>query len=516
MPVEETCKKPFINSDFASFDKVADGRLYLSEVDYEQLDCIVDHLIYTKDQEVRDEFLSMIQNDLWEAIREELLLRKKDDSLPKDVQERIKYLLGTDYSKHKFIYSVGPEYEYDIFTLSASQGEDDYRFSVQEHMMVLHGKIDGRFDINEWKLAPFVYLAGYQFWTFQDEQIMSSTESMKDDYRGVWGGAAFNAFKRDESIKMSANFMGGYYHNPPPGLLKKYLDVVGDVNFQGIGKTPLSAKASLHYNQYDITPISEDLFDPEFEKLTVDSEISYMFKKAGLLLEYSHEYEDVIREMIAHETNMDSGSLLAHIAIKNGFIRFGAGGGYWNEKGKLIGGEPHHSSGAEVHGDVQLQWSPVAPLSLVLSSSVYGNHSEGTFVGWFPSAVGRLDANLALGDLFLNVGGGVEGFYRDLNLYQKMIQYSVHTNISYAPVDYFNASLGFEYTNVNQKGYDKYNESIYTGSSAINYRVLKEKPDLWIKFDADIEKIDHKTPSNQMDTLAASIGTTLFLKYQGM
>lgn len=516
MQPEGSCNKPFIINDFASFDKVADGRLYLSEVDYEQLDCIVDHLIHTKDQEVRDEFLSMVQNDLWEAIREELIARKKDGDLPEDIQERVKYLLGTDYSKHKLIYSVGPEYEYDTFSLSASQGGDDYRFFVQEHLLALHGKIDGRFDVNDWKLAPFIYVAGNQFWTFQDEGFASSSESISDNYRGFWGGAAFNALKRDESISLSAQVMGSYFHKPPPGLLKTYLEAGGDVNFQGIGKTALSANASVYYNQFDLAPISEELLDPEYEVLAVDSEISYMFKKAGLLLKYTHEYEDAVREMISQETNSDSGSLLAHIAIKNGFIRIGAGGGYWNEKGKLIDGESHRSNGAEVHGDAKLQWSPVAPLSLVLSSSVYGNRSEGTFVGWFPSAVGKLDANLALGDLLLNVGGEVEGFHRDLNLYQKMIKYSVHTNIGYAPEDYFNASLGFEYTKIDQDGHDKYDESIYAGSSAINYRLVKEKPDLWIKFSGDVEKIEHKTPENQMDTLRTSLSTTLFLKYQGM
>jgi hypothetical protein len=97
-----------------------------------------------------------------------------------------------------------------------------------------------------------------------------------------------------------------------------------------------------------------------------------------------------------------------------------------------------------------------------------------------------------------------------------MIQYSVHTNISFAPEDYFNASVGFEYAKVDQDGYDKYDESIYKGSSAINYRLLKEKPDLWIKFNGDFEKVDHKTPTNQMDTLRTTLSATLFLKYQGM
>ena len=511
----ENCKIPFIIGDFTSFDKVADGRLYLSEVDDDQLTCIVDHLIYTKDQEVHDEFRLMVQNDLWEAIRKRLAAVKKDDDLPKDVKERIAHLLSTDYSNKKFTYLGGAEYQYGAFTLSTSQTGQHYLYELQQHGITVFSKVDGNFDIGTWKLAPSLLISGDQYWTFEDEELsgVDISEGGSSDYRGLWGRVSFGALRRDEAIRLSAYLFGALFQAPPPGFFKTFLDIGGEFYLQEIGKTPLSANSSVTYKKYDYVPVGQDLMDPELESLTIDSEVSYMFEKAGLLLSYSHEYIDSVEPMLARETSSDSGSLLAHIAFNGGFIRLGAGGGYWNEHSKLIDGEPNHSNGAEAHGDVMITWSPVAQLDLILSSSIYANNSKGTFVGWFPSAEGALDVNLALGNALFNLGGKVEGSYRDLNLHQEMIEYSLHTNASYSPADDFNASVGLEYSGLDQDGYEKYKESSWSGSSSINYRIMREKPDLWLKFNAKIEKTEHKESMNRMDMLMASFVTTLYLKY---
>jgi hypothetical protein len=517
MKTEGGCKKPFVSADLASFDKVADGRLYLSEIDDDQLTCIVDHLIYTKDQELRDEFLEMVKNDLWEAIRARLIALKASDDLPADVSERIDHLLSIDYSDSKFIYSAEAKYSFGALNLAGSQEELEHSYSLLQHGMIANGNLDGRFNVNDWKLTTLGQVSAANYWTSEDSAYSNGLPSdhSSDSYWGIKGGLLFGALRRDETVNMSAYFSGSYFHKPPPGTLKDTISTGGSIFLDEIGGSPFSANANVDFLKYDNVGISPDLLDPEEETLTIDAEASYMFERAGLLLAYSHEYIDSVELMRAAETNSDSGSLLAHVAFKNGFVRLGAGGGYWREKGKLIDGESDNSSGAEIHGDVSVNWSPVAPLILVLSSSVYANHSEGTFVGWFPSAVGRLDANLKLGDVFLNVGGEVEGFHRDLNLYQKMIEYSVHAGMTFTPEDYFNVGVNFEYSSAHRSGYEKYDETNVIGSSSINYRIIK-KPDLWIKFKGEVDKTETKLSAGSMDTFIAQINTSLYLKYQGM
>jgi|GEM_PF-6370369 len=510
----KSCQRPFISEDFATFDKIADGRLYLSELDGGQLDCIIEHLIRTKDAGVREDLRSRVQNDLREAIRERLLELENSPHLPDDLSDRISHLLSTDYSDDNLVYSAAVQYKYGAIDVDSAYGDTGESYDLRQHGLTGYGSLDGKFDIGRWQLAPQVLALYEHFWTEESTRYSDggAVEASRNSYWGFNGAVSGSALRRDESIKLSAYFDGTRFQDPPPGSTLTQLSSGGGLHLKEIGGSPFSLNAYVDWYMKDSTPISENLLDPRHDSLLVQGEASYMFESAGILVDYSHSDEDSISPMNSEDTTADSGSLLAHVALGKGYLRIGAGGGYWTEDSELIDGEANTSSGGEAHAGIRGSWSPIDALSIRMSLWGYANQSDGTFVGWFPSGVASTTLELSLGDVTVGVSGSVEAQRRDLNLYQTRLDYTGEAQIAYAPTDYFNVSASGSYSATDVEGHDEYEQKDIDGSGSVNFRLISD-PDLWLTFEGMVKGSEYLAADYSMDSLDAGVVTYLMFRY---
>jgi hypothetical protein len=477
---EKSCRVPFTAEHFKLYDKVADDRLYRSEISDEQLDCLVEHLIHTKDNSLRTEFRSLLQNDLWEAIKKRLKARRRNNELPEEIKNRIDNLLENEYSDDELIYTPSVKYSYEVLKISNRADGYSDRNTIEYHLLSASGVMDGNLNYGAWKLEPTVGL-NVDYFNSQS----SFTSSAENDARTLssnnWGlGSKLGGslLRRDEKFKLNLSSGYKYFHEPLPEQKEFEANAGGELILHDIGDIPLSLEASVDWKYKDIVPNRDDWFDPSNQDLSVYGEAAYMMEKAGLLLTYEYVDSDNITAMIDEKSRLHSGSFLTHIVMPKGFIRLGAGGGAWNDYGKMIEGEVSESSGAEIHAKAIGNWSPIPFFQLFCELKGTANHSDGTFIGWYPSGNASVGANVLLGDVQMMVSGDVDAHYRDLNETQTRIDYGVNASLGYAPTDYFNATVMGAYMATNQTDYDAYEMNQWQGAAMINFRAVKDL-DLW-------------------------------------
>ncbi|MFA5187230.1 MAG: hypothetical protein WC551_12200 [Patescibacteria group bacterium] len=486
----QACLRPFSSNDFEALDKVADGKLYLSELGEGNLDCLAQHLIRTKDSELRDNFRSFIQNDVWEALKARLKALKKSGGLDDDVSQRLDDLLAKEYSDDEIIVSGSSRYKLNSQQTGTVYAGAKNGYQLETHSLALNAQAKGNFNIETWKVAPLLSVTGEQLWSNElNVPAEGDVESIDHPYRG--GGGEFNAsiLRRDEAVKM---FGYGYlykYNDPPPYRTENYYGAGGSLQLRDIGDTALSLKASADWYLLDYTPLAPDYFDPIYRDLSIYGEAAYMFDRTGVLATYEHRNSDYTDPGYKSFELAHSGSLLAHFKIGEGYLRAGAGGGYWEQEILPLGSEESASQGSEIHAKILGDLKTTDILHLNFSLQATANQSDGTFIGWYPSGVASLGATLILGDLSIEAGGNASGDRRDINLSQKNYSFGGTASIAYAPTDYFNVSTNGDYSVSRTIGYSAMKRNEWSWGAKVAFRVLKDL-DIWLTTQGDLSSYD--------------------------
>ncbi|MFA5187229.1 MAG: hypothetical protein WC551_12195 [Patescibacteria group bacterium] len=508
------CRRPFSADDLNALDKVVDGRLYNSELEEGDLDCLVEHLIRTKDSNLRDDFRFFIQNDLWEAIRNRLLELKNRGGFDNEISERIDDLLTKEYSDDEIFVSTYVSYKLnsqrnDITTDGQSE---NYNFDV--HSLALNGSFEGQFNIKTWKLLPKLSLLGEQFWTDGRSAPAGGTpQSSNDSYQGGGGQLSVSLLRRDEAFKLDGNGYFYKYSDPPPSRTEGSYGAQGSLQFHDIGDSAFSLKASANWYLLDITPLNDMYFDPAHEALEVDAEAAYMFSSTGVLATYEFNDYDTVDSVYASKQLNHSGSLLAHFDVGKSYLRAGAGGGYWEEESRQPEGTPSASQGGEIHAKFLGDFEMNEALHLNFSVKAAANQSDGTFVGWYPSGSLSLGGSLMLGDISINVSGWASGDYRETNLSQKNLSYGTDGKVIYSPTDYFNTSILGGYNWSRQYLYDALQSNYWYSNAVLAFRVNKAL-NMWIIAEGNLAGLKYDTEAgHKQETTDFTLLGKFSLKY---
>ena len=496
----ERCRLPLTSDDFEKFDKVADGRLYLSDVGGDVLSCLIERLIRTKDYDVRSELLEIIQNDLWEAIRNRLLQLQKQEGRPCDIKRRIDDLLRNEFSDRHLYYSASFKYEPAMLRGSRTIQNINNSYLLDSQFLSVSGSINGNFIINAWRLTPRIRFAGNEVWANREDGTSNGGAKSKsqDTYPGITSIFAMSAFKRDETVRFDSHFIGNFYFDPPPECVEQMVMAGGAMTFRDIGGVPLSLKASSNWLMYDVVPISDDLYDPRYETLSLYSELAYMLNSAGMVVTYDHVSADNVYAMLRDKEKSNSGSILTHLSFDNAYIRLGAGGGIWDEETEQLGGGLSASSGAEVHARLIGEWNVASWIRLNVSVRAAANYSDGDFIGWYPSWNISPHIRLLFQNVSLKAGGSVDGYRRDLNHFQLQNNFNVNAEFDYSPTDFFNMSLDGSYVVTDQNHHEAYGKSSWEVSTVLAFRLIEE-PSLWLKTEGRIKGNEYENEENYRD-----------------
>jgi len=510
----KACQRPFFNNDFAAFDKVADGRLYLSELGEGDLDCLAEHLIRTKDSSLRDQFRYFIQNDVWETLKVRLKALKELGGLDEDVSQRLDDLLAKEYSDDEIVVSASARYKLNSQKTDTAYNGATNGYQLETHSLGLAAAAKGNFNIETWKVAPSLSLMGEQFWSKELSLPASGEiESLDHSYQGGGGQASVSLLRRDEAVKLDGYGYLYKYKDPPPYRTDSSYGAGGSLQLHDIGDSPLSLKASAYWYLLDYTPLGPDYFDPVFKGLSAYGEAAYMFDKTGVLATYEYDDYDNVDSGYKSYQLSHSGSLLAHFKTGDGYVRAGAGGGYWEEDYLPLGGEESASQGSEIHAKVLGDLAATDILHLNFSLKATANQSDGTFIGWYPSGKASVGASLMLGDITIDINGNASGDYRDLNLSQKNYSLSADASVTYSPRDYFNVSTSGSYTDARTLNYEaqKYND--WSWGANVAFRVFKDL-DIWLTTQGDLSYSDFNYEDGyKQATQNASLMETLSMKY---
>ncbi len=485
------CQNPFSANDFEALDKVADGRLYLSELGEGDLDCLAQHLIRTKDSSLRDDFRYFIQNDVWEALKVRLKALKEVGGFDEDISQRLDDLLAKEYSEDEIVVYASARYR-----LNSQKTETTYEgatngYELATHSLGLAAQADGNFNIKTWKIAPGLLLMGEQFWSNElTTPAEGEAEPLDHSYLGGGVQASASVLRRDEAIKIKGYGSLYKYKDPPPNRTEDSHGAGGSFQLRDIGNSHFSLKVSADWYVQNLTPLSADYFDPEYESLSIYGEAAYMFDKMGILATYEQDDYDDVESVYKSNELIHSGSLLAHFKIGEGYIRAGAGGGYWEEDMFPLQGEESASQGSEIHAKVLGDLEATRVLHLNFSLKAAANQSDGTFVGWYPSGEASVGASLVIGDLTIDASGNASGDYRELNLSQKNYSLGADASVSYSPRDYFNVSTNGTYSASKTFGYDAAEFDSWSWSAKVALRVFKDL-DIWLTTQGDLSASDY-------------------------
>jgi hypothetical protein len=479
-PADE-CARPLSSNDLDALDKVADGRLYLSEVDAAALDCLVQRLARTKDAKTRGAFRGFIQNDVWEEVRARLAALERDPSTPPDLRRRVADLRATDYSDAALFVGGLAHGKLERERIVTTSGGAVDRYAVETRSIRLGASGDGVFQPGAWKIQPALSAFGDALWSAAGPAA-GGTRS----YLGAGGDGALSVLRRDERVNLSAYGFLNAYRDPPPQRSFGAHGAGGSGKLREIGGSALGIDASADWYADDRAPLGDDYFDPSYEELTLHGEGSYMWPAAGLLATYDHVLYDDRATVYRSRYVADSGALVLHVPFAGeSYLRLALGGGTWGEAYRQLGGDPSDSSGGELHGKLSGELRVARPLRLDLSLTARANAAHGSFEGWYPSGVAQLGATFEAADLRLRAVVTVSGERRDLNRFQENGYLAATADAAYAPTDAFNVTASGGWQRVRQLGADAYDDLYWRWSAAVGYR-LSRKLAVWLWTEAQL------------------------------
>ncbi len=485
-PIPLPCHRPLELGDFNRYDIVANQQLHRSELTRRQFACLVNQLIRTRDRRVRAHFIGRLQNDLWEAVRRELLRLRRSPDLAPELRARIDYLLTYDLSNR--VVRVGTNIRYLFLwdqVIDRNAGlRTLYRYSL--HQTRGSGVLSINLPFAGWRFKSNATLAASYFWGATDERQSGAPASeaavQRQSYPALEGTSGLSLTERRARFRLVFSSQVLRYWEPLADRLASRALVSGTLEVRKPWGSGFGARVvgSWRADRY-APPLADDYNRQQLDQARVTSELSYQFGRVGVVGTHAYADTESTTAFNVTVTRRNTPSLLGHLRFKGGYFRFGGGGGVWRESFKQLDDpEPSITKGASGHGRLEVQWQPLKWLSGNAVATVAANRSEGDFNGWYPSWSSSMKLMVSTRSVSAQAYAGAAGHHRDLDHRQdKLVGWAsgeamVHTS------DRWNLRTVVWGGRARQTRYQQYDESWWGGSFSVGVRLLA-RPDLWLE-----------------------------------
>ncbi|MDO8494734.1 MAG: hypothetical protein Q7S68_05300 [Deltaproteobacteria bacterium] len=406
---------PLSVSDIDLYDTIPDGKLHCN--DFVNFHHFLLRYLQTGDRNVRQAFLSVMGNGLWERLGDEIRNMLAVGVTEETVRDRINYILQYEFSENNL--HANAEIAHD-FERKNQEVFDDFFYSTV-HRLTANGDFFLRDPIRQdWLFLLGGALQGsnntyYLMRTFGPLLFEEDTSFYGSRLRGTTA-----LQKRDDSFQLKIDGEFKKYDHPSHSHLQSSVNVNGSLSLQSeiIPSVPVSAKLSAKYNREEYSaPIAVAGFLPEDHgKLSLDGEIFFRIADFGLALGYDYSDQTDTERVAIDQATRQNISAMLHYTFNQNYLRAGLGLEVWGGNVLFPAGEfLVNYEGAhrylKVNGHLQL--SP--PLSLNGSAEVKyraidGDYS-GVFYGWDSALQLFFNSSQWEGALTLNYHGHQMSLY---------------------------------------------------------------------------------------------------------
>ncbi len=477
-----SCARPLEPGDFNRYDVIADRRLYRGEMTAEQLACLVSQLIRTRDRRTRLLFVGQFQNDLWEAVRRELLRLRRSPRISPELRARVRDLLAFDLSERMLRGSANARYVF-LFDQLVDRDQSTrslYRYALHE------ARVSGGLAINlafaRWRLqgsnsAQVSFFRG----TISEQGAEESARQLRS-YPALLVNSSLSLTERRARFRLVVSSQVNRIWDPLADRLSSRALLTSTAELRKPWSTGLGLRlvGSFRADRF-APPLSEDYNRQKIDRVAVSAEASYHFGRVGLISVYGYGDNETTTAFNITRNRSHTETLLGHLRFGWGYFRFGGGGGMWRESfQQLQDPEAAVTSGSAGHGRLELHWEPARWLSGTAVATVTANRSEGDFNGWYPSWSTKLKLTVSSRQLSAQVEAGFSGHHRDLDNRQDRLVGWSWAEVTFHPSDRWNLRGLSWGGRARQTIFQPYDESWWGGSLVVGLRAIW-RPDLWIE-----------------------------------
>ncbi len=387
----QRCNRPLEFGDFNRYDVIANRQLHRSEMTDAQFACFMRQLIRTRDRRVRAYFVGLLQNDLWEAVRRELLRLRRTAGHSAEMRKRIKALLAFEFTDRAVRGTTVVRYTFgwDRVVDRSTPERTVYRYALHEVLG------SGRFSINipfarwRWKSSGGLsasYLAGSTYERHQVDGVTDATTRQNQSYPALVANTNLSLTQRNARFRLLLASGVRHYWSPLADRLASRALISGTLEVRKPWSTGLGARVtgSWRADRY-APPLDADFNRQQINRAAADGQLSYHFGRVGIIGTYSFLDNQTTTAFNVTIARRNTSTLLGHLRFKGGYLRFGGGGGVWRESfSQLDDTEPSITKGAAAHARMEVQWQPVKWLTGNVITVASANRSEGDFNGWYP------------------------------------------------------------------------------------------------------------------------------------
>ncbi len=514
------CNRPLEMSDFKKYDVVADEKLYHKELSNEQFQCLVRQIAQTHDRDVLSLFIKSMQNDLWVAIRKELIrIIKSRRNSRIAISPAVRSLLKYEFSEKRIQTSAKLMYQFRRQTTKNSVAGSRLKHTQTNHSAIANGVVKINVPTTKFRfraeldltgsvnrgLTGFSSSSGGSDTTMESAQTFSNVTAL-----------ATNSLTTNDS-NVSANLKAGLnkFWSPPPDSLLYSVNIGGDLSLRHFLQTNFALKGSFSWQGERFSaPFNSDTNTRSKEEIEAAVEASYIKRgRVGVIGTYDASISDSTQSFYTSKTISHTASALAHIVFYRGYVRIGAGGGYWSSIMKLLSDNNSTvEGGAEVHGKAELRWNVRKWLALDMNAGCYANHSKGDFNGWFPSWGGELSATFMHRKVYAKVTGSYGGFRKNADFFQTRHIGALVALLKYRPTRRWEFYAAAAYGTTRYAGHQQHTEQTWRVLSNISWRVVM-KPEVWLTLASDANNYSYDQPDyrrSQLDLSTSFNGTVRF------
>ncbi len=481
------CTRPLELGDFNRYDVVANLQLHRSEMTDGQFACFLRQLIRTRDRRVRAYFVGRVQNNLWEAVRRELLRLRRTAGHSAQIRKRIRDLLAFEFTDRTVRGSTVVRYNFGWDRVVDRDTPERTVYRTSLHQVLGSGRLSINIPFARWRWkssAALVasYLGGATFERHQTSGVTDTTSRKTLSYPALVANSNLSLTERSARFRLV--LAGGVhrYWEPMADRLASRALVSGTLEVRKPWSTGLGVRVDGSWRADRFAPpLDADYNRQQIDRAAVNTRLSYHFGRLGLIGTYAFADNETTTAFNVTVARRNTSALLGHLRFKGGYLRFGGGGGVWRESfSQLDDPAPSVTKGAAGHVRMEVQWRPVKWLSGNLVTVVSANRSEGDFNGWFPGWSSSFKLMVSTRRISAQAVAGWGGHYRDLDHRQTR-----HVGWSWAEATVHTSDRwtlrGVVWGGVShQTDFQEYDESWGGGSLSVGVRVLS-RPDLWLE-----------------------------------
>lgn len=435
-PANPPCNVPLRQSDLQHYDVVPDDKLFLSELDQGRRSCFVSRYTHTDDKEVRIYFLKRLQYSLWEAIRDELATHPPI-SADKQFNDRMKRIVDYEFTNQSLRLSLETEVQRTGDREDTTADGKTYSFRKHENQVYGSGWASLKIPLSTaWRLSSDMALRGKRSSEVQEE-ISDGRVTLADyDFFGHKSEGSLSVLRLDEKAKWNLSGTWDRYYSPSPDHLESHIDASSGLEWRS---DDLSLKASGSYlrERYAPPPMSSGYLQKRRDSANGYAESTMRMGAWEAVLAYSYTDDENRDHSYEEKTEAHSGSLLAQYTRNATYLRVGLGGGTWNGKQFfVVDAHPTLLDGRELHVSLSGKYQISEFLGLIGSAKINANKSAETFVGWYPSWMGKLTSELSIAHFSAMITYAYRGHRIDLDKSQQKDRHEFSLEAVYRPRDF--------------------------------------------------------------------------------